>query len=122
MSDREAIVALDMENRQRRDLSPYERGVSYQNWLRKGYFTSQEEIARSLGISAAQVSRLITLAMLPSVVVNAFNSGFDIRETWGIALYKAWSDRQRQPELARMREPWQQRSQNCRPPRSTSGC
>jgi len=102
MTDRDAIVSLDLENRQRKDLSPYERGISYQNWLRKGYFSSQDEIARSLGISAAQVSRLLTLAQLPSVVVKAFNDGFDIRETWGVALHRAWHDRQRQPEIARV--------------------
>src|SRR5688572_30441481 len=30
MSDREALVALDIENRHRKDTSPYERGVTYQ--------------------------------------------------------------------------------------------
>jgi len=102
MSDRDAVVALDLENRQRKDLSPYERGVSYQNWLRKGYFSSQEEIGRLLGISTAQVSRLVTLASLPSVIVEAFNGGFEMRETWGVALHKAWHDRRRQPELAQV--------------------
>src|ERR1700761_9322397 len=29
MSDQEAIVAMDAENRQRSDISPYERGLSY---------------------------------------------------------------------------------------------
>jgi ParB family transcriptional regulator, chromosome partitioning protein len=31
MSDRQALIAMDLENRQRMDLSPYERGLSYSN-------------------------------------------------------------------------------------------
>src|SRR6185437_1019895 len=29
MTDQDAIIAMDMENRQRRDVSPYERGLSF---------------------------------------------------------------------------------------------
>ncbi len=39
MTDREAIVAMDIENRQRLDISPFERGFSYTRWLRMGLFT-----------------------------------------------------------------------------------
>src|SRR5262245_58621032 len=42
VSDREAIVAMDLENRVRRDLSPYERGMSFARWLRSGHFHAQE--------------------------------------------------------------------------------
>jgi ParB family chromosome partitioning protein len=90
LSDREGIIALDMENRQRKDLSPYERGLSFVSWLRAGYFESQVDIARILNISPAQVSRLIGLARLPSVVVAAFESPLDIRETWGLSLSDTW--------------------------------
>ena len=74
MSDREAIVAMDVENRQRTDISSYERGVSYARWLRNGHFGSQEDIARALRISSSQVSRLLRLAKLPSVILGAFTS------------------------------------------------
>jgi hypothetical protein len=39
MSDLEAIVAIDIENRQRVDVSPYERGLSFAQWLRAGTST-----------------------------------------------------------------------------------
>lgn len=61
MSDLEAIVAIDIENPQRVDVSPYERGLSFAQWLRAGYFNSQDDIARALQISASQVSRLLRL-------------------------------------------------------------
>lgn len=92
LSDREAILAMDMENRQRQDLSPYERGLSYARWLRAGYFGSQEELAEALSTSASQVSRLLKLARLPSVIVNAFDSAVEICEGWGLTLVDLLED------------------------------
>jgi ParB family chromosome partitioning protein len=99
--DREALVAMDVENRQRRDISPYERGRGYARWLRSGHFDSQEDVARALNVSAAQVSRMLKLARLPSVVVSAFRSTSDICERWGLDLIKLWEDPRRQRSLAR---------------------
>lgn len=95
MSDREAIIAMDIENRQRTDVSPYERGLSYTRWLRSGHFGSQEEIARSLKISATRVSRLLRLAKLPSVVLGAFQSPLEVCEAWGSDIMDALEDPQR---------------------------
>ena len=82
MTDGEAVAAMDIENRHRLDVSPYERGRSYMKWLQHKIFDSQEDIARELKISQSQVSRLIKLAQLPSVVVAAFTGPADICETW----------------------------------------
>lgn len=86
MSDQEALVAMDIENRQRRDVSPYERGVAYASWLRAGYFRSQEELARWLQVSSSQISRLIRVSKLPPVILAAFASPTHIKEEWGLAL------------------------------------
>ena len=101
LSDREAIVAMDIENRHRQDISPYERGLSYANWLRSGNFASQEDIAKSLKISASQVSRLLKLARLPSVIVDAFSAATEICETWGLEIAEALEDAQRRPAIIR---------------------
>jgi ParB family transcriptional regulator, chromosome partitioning protein len=104
LSDREAIIAMDIENRQRKDISPYERGVSYTRWLRSGHFSSQDEIARSLKVSPSQVSRLIKLARLPPVIVNAFENPLDICEGWGVEIVDALADHQRrQPTIDKAR-------------------
>jgi ParB family transcriptional regulator, chromosome partitioning protein len=100
VSDRDALIAMDIENRQRRDLSPYERGLSYLHWLNRSHFASQDDIACALKISASQVSRLIKLARLPTVVVNAFPDPSSICEGWGLDLYEAWQDPQRRKEVA----------------------
>jgi ParB family transcriptional regulator, chromosome partitioning protein len=95
LSDEEGIIAMDIENRHRLDISPYERGMSYQRWLRSGYFKSQDDIARALKVSASQVSRLVKLAQLPSVVVAAFRSPMEICETWALNLTAVLEDPQR---------------------------
>jgi ParB family transcriptional regulator, chromosome partitioning protein len=89
LTDQEALVAMDIENRQRRDISAYERGRSYARWLRCGLFSSQEELARKLKNSPASVSRLLKVACLPAVVVSAFADATTIRESWGVALADA---------------------------------
>lgn len=101
LMDREALIAMDAENRHRKDISPYERGMSYSRWLHAGHFSSQEEIARALQVSASQVSRLLKLARLPAVIVGAFPSAVDILEAWGIDLSDAWERPELRPLLAK---------------------
>lgn len=98
LTDAQAIVAMDLENRQRRDVSPYERGRSYARWLRAGYFASQEDLARVLRVSPSQVSRLIKVASLPTVVVDAFGSATEIREAWGVELANVLQDPNRRAQ------------------------
>jgi ParB family transcriptional regulator, chromosome partitioning protein len=101
ISDREALIAMDIENRHRKDLSPYERGLSYLHWLNEHHFGSQDDIATALRISSSQVSRLIKLARLPSVIIEAFPDPSSICEGWGLHLHEAWQDPERQREIAR---------------------
>jgi|KBSMisStandDraft_5_1062788.scaffolds.fasta_scaffold71946_3 ParB family chromosome partitioning protein len=95
MSDREALIAMDIENRHRIDISPYERAMSYARWLSRGHFRSQDEIARAMKISPSRISRLLRLARLPSVIVSAFTNPLEIRETWGLHLMDVLEDPQR---------------------------
>ena len=92
ISDEEAIVAMDIENRHRADISPYERGVSYARWLRAGYFKSQEELAKTLKVSSPQVSRFLKIAQLPAVIIGAFASPAEILESWGLEIADALAD------------------------------
>jgi ParB family chromosome partitioning protein len=99
VSDREGIIAMDIENRHRKDISPYERGMSYARWLAGGYFASQEEVARVLRVSPPQVSRLLKLARLPSVIVSAFVDPREICEAWVLDLMAALEDPERRPAI-----------------------
>jgi ParB family chromosome partitioning protein len=89
MSDKEAFIAMDIENRVRSDISPYERALSYSQWLRQGHFSSQDELARTLRISSSQVSRLLKLAQLPTVILQALGNPTCICEGWGVKLVAA---------------------------------
>lgn len=100
ISDRDGLIAMDVENRHRKDVSPYERGLSYSRWIRGGQFNSQEGLAKTLHVSPSQVSRLLKLATLPSVVLSAFESPLDIAEGWGVELANAWQDPVRREILA----------------------
>jgi ParB/RepB/Spo0J family partition protein len=102
MSDREASVAMDIENRQRTDISAYERGRSYARWLRAGLYESQEELARALAISKSHVSRLMKIAQLPSAIIGAFESPCDICEGWGLALTEVLEDPRRREQTLRV--------------------
>jgi ParB family chromosome partitioning protein len=105
MSDKDAIVAMDIENRQRQDVSPYERGLAYATWLRTGQFASQEELAKCIQVSASQVSRLLKLGKLPPVILSAFQSPTEICEEWGLFLAEALSRASaRDSMVARARE------------------
>lgn len=104
VSRSEGIIAMEIENRHRLDISPYERGLSYLHWLRAGYFKSQEDLSHALQVSPSQISRLLKLALLPAVVVNAFRTPVDICETWAPDLAAALADTQRRgPTCTRAR-------------------
>jgi ParB/RepB/Spo0J family partition protein len=88
IDNRSALIEMDIENRVRTDISPYERGRSYRRWLTAGYFKNQVEMAKALAVSISQVSRLLRYAQLPAAVVNAFDSPNAIREEWAVTLAK----------------------------------
>jgi ParB family chromosome partitioning protein len=100
LDDMQAIIAMDIENRQRQNISPYEQGLCYSRWLRAKLFVNQDEIARTLKISNSQISRLLRLARLPAVVVGAFHDPVEICERWGLDLMEAWEDPNRRSTVA----------------------
>jgi ParB family chromosome partitioning protein len=92
LNDKEALIAMDTENRLRRDISPYERALSYTRWIRSGHFKSQDDIARALKISSSQVSRVLRLAHLPTAIIRAFDNPTELRENWAARLLDRLKD------------------------------
>lgn len=86
LTDREAILEMHVD-RLRKDLSPYELGLSYLAWIRGNYFETQEEMSRVLQVSNSKVSRLLKLAQLPTVLVGVLDA-VSMRERWGLRLAK----------------------------------
>jgi ParB family transcriptional regulator, chromosome partitioning protein len=89
LSEREAAIAVETENAERVDVSPYERGLGLARWLREGHFSSQSELASALQMPPSRLCRLMRLASLPKEVIAAFGDGANICERWGVVLATA---------------------------------
>jgi hypothetical protein len=92
MTDAEAYVAMYEENLLREGDSPYVRGQILSRALRSGTYPSQEALGTAFNISLSAVSRLLMVAQLPSIIVAAFPASHEIREAWGVELFKLWRD------------------------------
>jgi ParB/RepB/Spo0J family partition protein len=95
LTDRQAAVAVETENSLRKQTSPYERGLWLAKLLRQGIYRSQDEMARDLGTTPTQVTRLLKFTELPAIVIGAFPSPHEILESWAVELHKAWKDERR---------------------------
>jgi ParB family chromosome partitioning protein len=95
LTDRQAAVAVKTENSLRKETSPYERGLWLAKLLRQGIYRSRDEMARNLGTTPTQVTRLLKFTELPALVIGAFQSPHDILESWAVKLHRAWKDERR---------------------------
>lgn len=80
LSDEEAFRLADVENRNRTDISDYERAVDYAAAVDAYYGGSQKAMAERLEVSQTWLSRYLGLARLPEEVIGAFASVADLRE------------------------------------------
>jgi ParB family chromosome partitioning protein len=100
IDDEKALQRMYIENAHRADLSPYERGLAFKRWLREGCFASQNDLAESVGVSVATVSRLLSFSALPVAVIGAFPDPRDIREEWAVQLARNCRDAQTRSQVA----------------------
>lgn len=89
VSDQELFKEMERENRTRADLSPWEQGVMYRRALNDQLFSSQEQLAREIGVDPGNLSKALRLADLPQVVVQAFASPLDLQFRWAKSLNDA---------------------------------
>lgn len=80
LSDEEAFRLADIENRDREDISDYERAVDYAAAIQTYYGGKQKAMAERLEVSEVWLSRYLELARLPDEVVEAFMSIREIKE------------------------------------------
>jgi ParB family chromosome partitioning protein len=86
LTDEEAFRLADIENRDRRDISDYERAVDYSMACMMYYGGSQKEMAARLEVSPAWLSRYLQLAKLPGQIVLAYGDKTLIKERHARAL------------------------------------
>ena len=80
MSDEEAFRLADIENREREDISDYERAIDYADAIARYYGGKQKAMAERLEVSQPWLSRYLALASLPPQIVAAFPSIRDLKE------------------------------------------
>ena len=72
MDDEAAFRLQDLENRERQDISDYERARSYALALHQYYDGQQNAMAKRLNVSESWLSRYLTMARLPEEILAAF--------------------------------------------------
>lgn len=82
LDEKNLFIEMDRENRQRKDLRPYEMGAMYAKALDEGLFASARKLAEEVGIDHSQLSKSLALARLPVDVLNAFTSPLDLQYRW----------------------------------------
>lgn len=80
LTDEEAFRLADIENRDRADLSDYERARDYLQALDIYYGGKQKTMAARLEVSEAWLSRYLHLARLPQPILEAWPRLTEIRE------------------------------------------
>lgn len=80
LTDEEAFRLADIENRDREDISDYERARDYAAAVRQYYGGKQKLMAQRLEVSEGWLSRYLQLAKLPEEIVQAYASIRDIKE------------------------------------------
>lgn len=80
LTDEEAFRLADIENRDREDISDYERAQDYARAVATYYGGQQKVMADRLQISPAFLSRFLQLAKLDARIVAAFPSIRDVKE------------------------------------------
>ena len=83
VSEQDLFAQMDRENRERKDLRPYEQGLMYAKALDDGLFPSAKKMAASIGIDLGSMGRVLNIARLPDVVLDAFGSRLDVQLKWG---------------------------------------
>ena len=101
LTEEEAFRLADIENREREDLSDYERARDYLGALDRFYGGKQKAMAERLEISQTYLSRLLDLARLPDEIVAAFGSIRDLRELHARKLKPLLADDSRRDEVLR---------------------
>lgn len=79
VSDHDLFSAMDRENRERADLSPYEQGTMYRRALDEKLYPSNRRLAEALGVSHTWVANVLLVADLPAPVVECFRSPLEIQ-------------------------------------------
>jgi len=93
---KDLVLKMYRENAERADLSAFETGRMFQSWLDAKLFPNQVALSKASGASEQAVSRCLTIASLPEVIVHAFGDPRVVSQRWAeklASLLKHHSDK-----------------------------
>lgn len=99
LTDEEAFRLADVENRDREDISDFERARDYAAALDQYYGGRQKAMAERLEVSEGWLSRYLALARLPEAIVAAYPSIRDIKELHARLLKPLLADPRQGPAI-----------------------
>ena len=99
LTDAEAFLISDAENRGRKDISDYERAIDYASALDEFYNGSAKRMAEKVGMPRTSLRHYLNLANLPDEIVKAFFVPTDIALRSASKLMPFLNDDARRPQL-----------------------
>jgi ParB family chromosome partitioning protein len=85
---KDLVLKMYRENADREDLSAFETGSMFRQWLTAKVYDSQREIAAATDLHESTVGQYIAIAELPAEVLAAFADVLDISARWSPALVR----------------------------------
>ena len=92
LNDRQAFILADLENRDREDISDYERAVDYKKALPRFFDSNRAQMAAFLEIDKANFHRLLDLSELPKAIVSAYADLRELKVHHGTAYRRLLAD------------------------------
>jgi len=99
LTDEAAFRVADIENREREDISDFERSTNYREALNAHYGGVQRRMAERLKISPGTLSRYIALAEMPPTIVAAFETSRDLTLHFAKPLLPLLDDREKRERM-----------------------
>ena len=92
LDDKQAFTLQDLENRDREDISDYERARDYQNALHKYFDGNRAAMSKFLEVDRGNLSRLLDLADLPKQIVDVYQDLRELKVHHAVVYKKLLSD------------------------------
>jgi ParB family chromosome partitioning protein len=99
LSDEAAFAAADRDNRNRADISDFQRATDYAHALQTYYAGNQHRMAEAIQIQPTTLSRYLTLAGLPEEIFEAFGRPTNLTLVDAVGLFSHLKNEASQPRL-----------------------
>lgn len=90
---RDHVLKMYQENAARKDLSAFETGSMFANWLTERIFANQSELAAAVSLEQGTVAKYLAIARLPEYIISAFGDPRVISLRWAESINAALRDR-----------------------------